>query len=176
VAISWFLVFSAHALVRWPQHRDRLASGDPAFAEAWAHEVRRYYPFAPFVGGKAPREVEWEGERVPAGAMVLLDLWGQNHDEEVWGDPFAFRPERFLAADGAVREIGPFELVPQGGGDPRTGHRCPGEQVTVAVLSALAVRLARLETEVPEQDLSISLRRIPARPASGVVLRVHGSA
>ena len=176
VAISWFLAFSEHALVRWPQHRERLASGDPAFAEAWAHEVRRYYPFAPFVGGKAPREVEWEGERVPAGAVVLLDLWGQNHDEEVWGDPFAFRPERFLTPEGAVREIGPFELVPQGGGDPRSGHRCPGEQVTVAVLSALAVRLARLDAEVPEQDLSISLRRIPARPASGVVLRVHGSA
>jgi fatty-acid peroxygenase len=176
VAISWFLAFSGHALVRWPQHRERLRSGDAAFAEAWAHEVRRFYPFAPFVGGRAPREVEWDGKKVPQGAMVLLDLWGQNHDEQVWGDPYTFRPERFLTPDGAVREIGPFELVPQGGGDPRTGHRCPGEQITVSVLAALAVRLARLDAEVPEQDLSISLRRIPARPASGVVLRVHGSA
>jgi fatty-acid peroxygenase len=40
----------------------------------------------------------------------------------------------------------------------------------VALLSALAVRLARLDCTVPEQDLSISLRRIPARPASRVVL------
>ena len=66
-----------------------------------------------------------------------------------------------------------FELVPQGGGNPRTGHRCPGEQITVAVLSALAVRLARLSFDVPEQDLDISPRRIPARPRSGVVLRVR---
>jgi fatty-acid peroxygenase len=167
-AISWFLAFSGHALIRWPQHRDRLAGGDAAFAEAFAHEVRRFYPFAPFVGGRAPRDVEWDGERIPKQAMVLLDLYGQNHDPDLWGDPYAFRPERFLG-----REIGEFDLVPQGGGDPRTGHRCPGEQITVAVLSALAVRLARLQFDVPEQDLSISLRRIPAKPASGVVLAVR---
>jgi fatty-acid peroxygenase len=173
VAISWFLAFSGHALIRWPSHRERLASGDPAFAEAWAHEVRRFYPFAPFIGGTAPRPVEWEGERVPEGAMVLLDLYGQNHDPALWGDPYAFRPERFLTDDGAVREIGAWELVPQGGGDPRTGHRCPGEQITVAVLSALAVRLARLDAEVPDQDVTISLRRIPAKPRSGIMLRVR---
>ena len=170
VAISWFLAFSGHALARWPQYRDRLASGDPAFAEAWADEVRRFYPFAPFIGGRAPREVEWDGERVPEHSMVLLDLYGQNHDPDLWDDPYVFRPEQFLG-----REVGAFELVPQGGGDPRTGHRCPGERVTVAVLSALAIRLARLQADVPEQDLSISLRRIPARPASGVVLRVRGT-
>jgi fatty-acid peroxygenase len=170
VAISWFLAFSGHALARWPQYRDRLASGDPAFAEAWADEVRRFYPFAPFIGGRAPREVEWDGERVPEHSMVLLDLYGQNHDPDLWDDPYVFCPEQFLG-----REVGAFELVPQGGGDPRTGHRCPGERVTVAVLSALAIRLARLQADVPEQDLSISLRRIPARPASGVVLRVRGT-
>jgi fatty-acid peroxygenase len=170
VAISWFLAFSGHALARWPQYRERLASGEPAFAEAWAHEVRRFYPFAPFIGGRAPRAAEWDGERVPQHSMVLLDLYGQNHDPELWGDPYAFRPERFLD-----REIGAFELVPQGAGDPRTNHRCPGEQVTVAVLAALAVRLARLQADVPAQDLSISLRRIPAKPTSGVVLRVRGT-
>jgi fatty-acid peroxygenase len=170
VAVSWFLAFSGHALIRWPEHRARLASGDPAFAAAFAHEVRRFYPFAPFVGGRAPREVEWEGERIPEGAMVLLDIFGQDHDPQLWDRPYAFRPERFRD-----RDLDAFELIPQGGGDPRTNHRCPGEQVTVAVLSALAVRLARLRFDIPEQDLSISLRRIPARPASGVVLAVHGT-
>ncbi|MFJ1735249.1 hypothetical protein [Streptomyces sp. NPDC088254] len=61
-------------------------------------------------------------------------------------------------------------LIPQGGGEPRSGHRCPGERVVVGVLEALAVRLARLEHTVPEQDSMISLRRLPARPRSGVVL------
>jgi fatty-acid peroxygenase len=176
VAISWFLAFSGHALIRWPAYRKQLAQDDPAFAEAWAHEVRRFYPFAPFIGGRAPRDVEWDGRRIPENSMVLLDLYGQNHDRELWGDPYAFRPERFLDERRQVRDIGAFELVPQGAGDPRTGHRCPGEMISVAVLSALAVRLARLEFDVPEQDLDIPLSRIPARPRSGIVLRVRGSA
>ncbi|GAB3360524.1 cytochrome P450 [Modestobacter lapidis] len=171
VAVCWFVAFAAHALHSWPANRDRLRTGDAAFPTAFAHEVRRFYPFAPFIGGRAPREVEWNGVRVPAGAMVLLDLFGQNHDPQLWGDPYVFRPERFLAG-GEVRRIGPFELVPQGAGDPRTGHRCPGEDVTVALLAALAGRLAALEYVLPEQDLSISLRRIPARPASRVVMTV----
>ncbi|MGY2067242.1 cytochrome P450 [Blastococcus sp. SYSU DS0619] len=170
-AVAWFMAFSGHALVRWPEHRERLASGDPAFAEAWAHEVRRFYPFAPFIGGRAPQEIEFDGRRIPEHAMVLLDLYGQNHDPELWDTPYAFRPERFLD-----RKIGEFELVPQGGGDPRTNHRCPGEQITVALLAALAAELARLDYEVPEQDLTIALHRIPARPASGVVLQVRGRA
>jgi fatty-acid peroxygenase len=165
VAVCWFVAFAAQSLHRWPDSRERLRSGDTAFATAFAHEVRRFYPFAPFIGGRTPREVQWDGETVPAGSLVLLDLFGQNHDPELWEEPYAFRPERFLD-----RPIGAWELVPQGAGDPRTGHRCPGEDVTVALLSALAVRLARLEYVLPEQDLSISLRSIPARPASRVVL------
>ncbi len=39
-------------------------------------------------------------------------------------------------------------------------------------LEGPAVRLAGLSFDVPEQDLEISLRRIPARPESGVVLHV----
>jgi fatty-acid peroxygenase len=170
VAISWFLAFSGHALATWPQYRKTLAAGDPAFAEAWAHEVRRFYPFAPFIGGKTPQALEYDGERIPKGAMVLLDLYGQCHDAELWGDPYAFRPERFLD-----REIGAYDLVPQGGGDPRTNHRCPGEQIVVAVLAALAVRLARLDADLPEQDLDIALHRIPALPASRIRMRVRAS-
>ncbi|MGX6602294.1 hypothetical protein ACWKSP_09200 [Micromonosporaceae bacterium Da 78-11] len=76
-------------------------------------------------------------------------------------------PERFLG-----REVGEFELIPQGGGDPRTGHRCPGEQITVALLGTLVQRLARLEHYLPPQDTSIDLSRIPARPRSGIRLIV----
>jgi len=165
VAVCWFVAYAGHALHRWPQHRQRLRDGDVHFAAAFAHELRRFYPFAPFIGGRAVRELNWRGERIPKHAMVLLDLWGHNHDEELWGDPWVFRPERFLG-----RDVGPFELVPQGAGDPVTNHRCPGEPSTVAILRTLAVCLARLDYEVPEQDLTISLRRVPARPRSGFVL------
>ncbi|QUW89255.1 cytochrome P450 [Streptomyces sp. V17-9] len=162
VAVSWFVAFAAHALHRWPAHRERLRTGDDAFATAFAHEVRRFYPFAPFLGARTVTELSWHGESVPAGGILLLDVYGQNHDEELWGDPYSFRPARFLD-----RPPGPDELIPQGGGDPAGGHRCPGERITVGLLQALAVRLARLDCTVPEQDLRIPLRRIPTRPRSG---------
>ncbi|MDT7804852.1 MAG: fatty-acid peroxygenase [Actinomycetota bacterium] len=165
VAVCWFVSYAGHALHRWPEHRDRLRSGDHAYARAFAHELRRFYPFAPFIGGRAVRKLTWRGETIPKYAMVLLDLWGQNHDAGLWGDPYTFRPDRFLN-----HEIGAFELVPQGGGDPHTNHRCPGEPFTVAILRSLAVRLAELDHDVPDQDLTISLHRVPARPESGFVL------
>jgi fatty-acid peroxygenase len=98
----------------------------------------------------------------------MLDLYGQNHDPVVWPQPYAFDPGRFID-----RGIGAYELVPQGGGDPHTGHRCPGEAITIALLQALTVRLARLDYTVPAQDLTISLRRIPALPASRLVIAVQ---
>ncbi|MEU4221243.1 cytochrome P450 [Actinoplanes sp. NPDC026623] len=167
VAVSWFVAYLGHALHRWPRHRSRLASGDMAYAVAFAHELRRFYPFAPFVGGVAVKDLTWRGEHIPAGSMVLLDLYGQDHDADLWPRPYDFEPERFLG-----REPDPDELVPQGGGDPRTGHRCPGEDVTVALLATLAIRMARLDYDVPEQDLTISLRRIPALSRSRFVLRL----
>jgi fatty-acid peroxygenase len=165
VAVCWFVAFAGHALHQWPQHREVLQAGGAAFAQAFAHELRRFYPFAPFIGGRAAKDLTWRGEPIPAGALVLLDLYGQNHDSRLWTDPYTFGPSRFLNHD-----IGAFELVPQGAGDPHTGHRCPGEPFTVALLQALAIRLARLDYEVRDQDLTISLRRVPARPRSGFVL------
>ncbi|MCL7426012.1 cytochrome P450 [Streptomyces sp. YS415] len=165
VAVCWFVAYAGHALHHRPEIREQLAEGDPAYAVAFAHELRRFYPFAPFLGGRAVTDLEWQGEPIPSGALVLLDLYGQNHDPALWGDPYTFDPRRFLE-----RPPGRDELVPQGGGDRATGHRCPGEDVTVALLQALGPRLARLEYEVPEQDLRIPLNRIPARVRSGLVM------
>ncbi|WP_330241913.1 cytochrome P450 [Streptomyces sp. NBC_00525] len=165
VAVTWFAVFAAHALHRRPGHRVALRGGDPAFALAFAQEVRRFYPFAPFVGGLAADRLTWAGRTIRPGTLVLLDLYGQNHDPDLWPRPYVFDPDRFRGAP-----VRPDELVPQGGGDPATGHRCPGEDITLAVLSALAVPLADLSYRVPEQDLSIPLGRIPTAPRSGFVI------
>ncbi|MFG2719738.1 cytochrome P450 [Streptomyces sp. NPDC048416] len=175
VAISWFVAYAAHALHLHltTRRRDRLRDGDIPYAAAFAHEVRRFYPFAPYLGGLAVRDLSWRDVAVPAGAMVLLDVFGQNHDDALWGDPHVFRPERFLE-----HPVGRDELIPQGGGEPRTGHRCPGEGLTIGLLEALAMRLADLEYTVPDQDLKISLHRIPARVRSGFAVeqvRVTGA-
>ncbi|MEV0980054.1 cytochrome P450 [Streptomyces sp. NPDC049915] len=169
VAVAWFVAYAAHALHRWPQHRERLRGGELSYAAAFVHEVRRFYPFAPYLGGVAVRDLSWQGVAVPAGGLVLLDVFGQNHDAGLWGDPYTFRPERFRR-----HVVDRDELIPQGGGDPATGHRCPGEGLTIGLLEALAQRLAALDYTVPPQDLRISLRRLPARVADGFVMRdVH---
>ena len=165
VAVSWFAAFAAHALHRWPERRTALRGDDPAAALAFAQEVRRFYPFAPFIGGLAAERLEWAGRTIRPGTLVLLDLYGQNHDPDLWPRPYVFDPARFRGAP-----VRPDELVPQGGGDPATGHRCPGEDITLALLSALAVLLSGLSYRVPEQDLSIPLHRIPTAPRSGFVI------
>ncbi|MEU8563419.1 cytochrome P450 [Streptomyces cyaneofuscatus] len=165
VAITWFAVFAAHALHRHPEHREALSADDgPAFGWAFAQEVRRFYPFAPFVGGLAAERLEWAGRTIAPGTMVLLDLYGLDHDPDLWPEPYRFDPSRFLAAPQPADA-----LVPQGGG-PSDGHRCPGEDVTVSVLATVARFLARSAYEVPEQDLRIPLRRIPTAPRSGFVI------
>ncbi|MDQ0913620.1 fatty-acid peroxygenase [Streptomyces canus] len=165
VAVCWFVAYAGHALHRGPAVRERLRENDAAYAVAFAHELRRFYPFAPFLGGRAATDLEWRGEPIPSDAMVLLDLYGQNHDPDLWTDPYTFDPRRFLE-----RPPERDELVPQGGGDRATGHRCPGEDITIALLCALGPRLAHLTYDVPEQDLRIPLNRIPARVRSGFVM------
>lgn len=167
VAITWFATFAAHAMRDAPELRRRLAADDPAgLAASFAHEVRRFYPFVPFVGALAPDGLVVGGRSVPGGTMLLLDVFGQNHDPGLWDEPFRFVPGRFLGAP-----PGRDALIPQGGGPPE-GHRCPGEDITIAVLTALARELARLDFTVPAQDLRVSLRRIPARPRDGFRLGV----
>jgi fatty-acid peroxygenase len=166
-AVAWFAAFAGHALDRWPETRARLRAGDDAYTLAFVHEVRRFYPFAPFLGGRARRDLQFQGTDVPKGTLVLLDVYGQHHDARVWPEPYEFRPERFLG-----RPIGEFELIPQGGGDPRTGHRCPGEQIVIATLGTLVQRLAKLDYYLPPQDTSIDLGRVPARPRSGIEIVV----
>jgi cytochrome P450 len=38
------------------------------------------------------------------GAVVFANIWAMTHDENVYPDPFAFKPERFLNADGTLND------------------------------------------------------------------------
>jgi fatty-acid peroxygenase len=51
------------------------------------------------------------------------------------------------------------------------GHRCPGEAITVALLTQAVNMMTRaISFAMPEQDLLFSLARIPTYPRSGVML------
>jgi fatty-acid peroxygenase len=131
-------------------------------------EVRRFFPFTPYLGARTRSRFTWNGYEFPSGALVLLDVYGTQHDPRVWADPDQFRPERFLDWTG-----GQFDLIPQGGGSHEQGHRCPGEWLTMHSIALALHYLTRCVSYevVPGQDLTIDLRRMPTQPASGFVLR-----
>jgi fatty-acid peroxygenase len=166
-AVARFVVFAALALHRRPETVPRLREGDPAYLAAFAEEVRRMAPFIPMIGGRAREGFDWRGLRVAKGDWVLIDLFATDRHPDLWAEPESFRPERFLD-----RAPTAYDLIPQGAGNPATGHRCPGEAITLALVRMAARMLARdMRYEVPKQDLRVDLRRIPALPASGMILR-----
>ncbi|MCZ2857305.1 cytochrome P450 [Blastococcus sp. VKM Ac-2987] len=165
VAVARYVVFAALALHQHPDCRTK-AMADDEYLRWFVQEIRRFYPFFPMVGGRARTEFEWRGRRFDRGAWFLLDIYATNHDTRIWDEPAAFRPERFATWDG-----GAYRFVPQGGGDHDSGHRCAGEWLTIAVVER-AVRLltTAMTYDVPLQDLSVDLSRMPAAPASGMLL------
>lgn len=165
VAVARYLAFGALALHQHPQYRDAIAAGGDA-AQHVVQEVRRFYPFIPAMGGRALTPFEWRGQRFEPDDWVLLDLYGTNHDPRLWEQPNRFHPERFEGWDGNA-----YTLIPQGGGDYLEGHRCPGEWITIGIIGTLLeLYVSSMRCDVPRQNFWIDLGRVPALPASGVVI------
>jgi fatty-acid peroxygenase len=170
VAVAWFVASAGLALHRHPAWRERIAGGDGAALVAFTQEVRRCYPFVPVLAARAREEQDVLGVTVPRGGFVLLDVHGTDHDPAHWPDPDRFDPDRFLTGT-----VEPDALVPQGGGDVTTGHRCPGEEVAITMITVATRVLAGVSAALPAQDLGYDLSRMPTRPRSGVVLSVSES-
>ncbi len=165
VAVAYFVAWAGHALHTHPDLRGPVAAGDRPLTRAFVHELRRWYPFVPVLAARAREDVELDGERLPAGRLVVLDVRGTLHDPALYDAPEVFDPRRFLGV-----EPDPFTFLPQGGGDPRSGHRCAGEQVTIRLLEQAAGVLARAPFDSQPPRGAVPLRRMPARP--GGPLRV----
>ncbi len=166
VAVSRFIIFSALALHQYPWEREKLKAGGDEYSELFVQEVRRFYPFFPFVGARVRKNFQWRGYRFPKGTRVFLDLYGTDHDPAIWQEPEEFRPERFRDWNGSA-----FNFIPQGGGDHYLNHRCPGEWITKALMkTALNFFVNKMEYALPEQNLHVSLKRIPAIPRSRILI------
>ncbi len=168
VAIATFITFSALALHDHPEYKEKLKSNDENWIEWFTQEVRRFYPFGPFVGARAKKDFTWNDCEFKEGQLVLLDMYGINHDPRLWNLPNEFKPERFRHREGSL-----YDFIPQGGGDPKKGHRCPGEGITIEVMKAsLDFLVNKVEYDVPKQDLAYSLVKMPTLPNSGFVIAV----
>ena len=135
------LAWIVERLLRTPASYDRLretvrSGADPdGYLEATIHEGMRARPVIPVIGRTVT--VPWQlGEyRVPAGASVLMSILLVHHRDDVYPDPFSFRPERFVG-----RKPGTYTWIPFGGGI----RRCLGASLAMAeqrvVLEAIARR------------------------------------
>lgn len=167
VAIATYITFTALALHQYPQYKKEIQTGKDNLTEMLVQEVRRFYPFTPMVGAIVRKEFEWKGYTFKRGRLVLLDIYGMLHDPELWQHPQEFNPERFINWDGNS-----FTLIPQGGGEHMSGHRCAGEWLTIeSMKQAVDFLINRITYEVPDQDLTFSLSRMPTLPRSGFIMR-----
>jgi len=167
VAIAIFINFLAIAVHQYPEEREKLKSPDEKYAQMFVQEVRRFYPFFPFVTALVKKDFTWKGYKFDKDTLTLLDLYGTNHDPEIWEYPDEFRPERFANWEG-----NPFSFIPQGGGDYSLGHRCAGEWVTIEAMKVSLDYLAnRIQYEIPKQDLSYKMNSIPSIPQSKIVMK-----
>jgi cytochrome P450 len=146
------LAWTFERLLRTPAAHDRLRevarSGDDpdGYIDATIHESMRSRPVIPVIGRTVT--VPWQlGEyRVPAGSSVLMSILLVHHREDVYPEPFAFRPERFVGV-----KPGTYTWIPFGGGI----RRCLGAALAMAeqrvVLEAIT-RRTELHAPDPEPE------------------------
>ena len=111
------LAWAFERLAREPEICARLrdeADGDQ-YLTATVHEILRLKPVLPNAEPRLTKQPirigEWE---YPAGVALLASGWLVHHDPEIYPEPFAFRPERFLG-----KNPGTYTWLPFGGGRRR---------------------------------------------------------
>jgi cytochrome P450 family 135 len=109
------LAWTFDLLLRHPRElgllRDSLDAGEEDYLRATITESLRLRPVVPVAGRRLATELEVDGKTLPAGTDVAPAIWLTHTRPDVYPEPFAFRPERFL-------EEGPdtYAWIPFGGG------------------------------------------------------------
>jgi cytochrome P450 len=113
--------------------------GQLEFVEACVHETMRLKPVAPIIIQQVVRDTVVGGLALPAGTPVMCLMRPAAVDAAHFPDPQAFRPERWLAAEGTGRAAGSAKRVamPFGAG-PRT---CPGRYLALSEMKMVAAML-----------------------------------
>jgi cytochrome P450 len=170
-SLAWAFQRLPHMLEVVARLREELDANDgDAYLTATIYETMRRRPVLPNVGPRLVMEpVEVGGWAYPTGVCLVPNAYLIHHDPELYPDPYAFRPERFLD-----NSPGTYTWIPFGGGR----RRCLGASFAIlemkivlrAVLGALDVRPASARYEAARR------RNITIRPAAGAMAVLHDRA
>jgi cytochrome P450 len=163
------LAWAFERLSRSPEALGRLVEEvedgtDDDYLMAVIHETLRRRPVLP---NAAPRlimkEVEVGGWTYPPGACLIAHAYLIHHDPEIYPDPYAFRPERFLGT-----KPGTYTWIPFGGGR----RRCLGAGFALLEMKAVLRRVLATHELRPAADSFESTRRrsITVSPRRGAVV------
>jgi len=142
------LAWTFDLLLRHPHVLERLDPDDDATLRAVVAESLRLRPVVPLAGRRLSQELRVNGHVLPPGTDVTPAIWLAHTRADRYPEPYAFRPERFLADAPAT-----YAWIPFGGGV----RRCLG-----AAFAEMEMRVALAEI----------LRRRSLRPASPAAERV----
>ena len=153
---------------------DDVLGGDPPSAadldgarlpvlERTMKETLRRYPPAWIGPRRTVRDVTIAGQPIPAGIAVHYCSWATHHLPELWDDPRAFNPDRFLPAAEQTLPKGAF--VPFGGGS----RMCLGKRFGEFEIRALAAVLLQRFRFEPGPATALKITTTPTLgPADGL--------
>ncbi|KAL3275505.1 hypothetical protein HHI36_020265 [Cryptolaemus montrouzieri] len=85
------------------------------YTNAVLKEIQRITNVPPVgIAHRAVRDAELMGYSIPRDTIILTSLFSVHMDPKIWGDPYTFRPERFLGEEG--KTIGERSFLPFGYG------------------------------------------------------------
>jgi cytochrome P450 family 135 len=165
-ALAWTL----ERLVRHPEVLARLReeqeAGSHEYLDAVVKETLRLRPVVPGVIRQLQRPLTIGGIDLPKGVHIAPSIYLIHRRPDVYPDPDAFRPERFLGEDVPST----YEWLPFGGGI----RRCLGAsfaQYEMRIVLSTILRRATLETTA-EQSEKVRRRFVTFTPGRGGRIRL----
>jgi cytochrome P450 len=110
-ALAWTFDLLLRHPVELGRLRMSLEAGEEAYLKATITEALRLRPVIPLAGRRLAEDLVTDDLELPAGTDVTAAIWLTHTDPEIYPDPFAFRPERFLEAAPDT-----YAWIPYGGG------------------------------------------------------------
>jgi cytochrome P450 len=162
------LAWAIERLVRHEAAWAGLRDGDEAWADAVVKETLRLRPVLPVVVRRLTRPATVGGMDLPAGIVVAPCIFLVHRRPDLYPDPHAFRPERFLGV-----KPGTSTWLPFGGGVRRCIGAAFAEMEMRLVLEAVA-RTVELRAARPG-DEPVRRRAITLTPGRGGEVVVAGN-